>query len=160
MSSDLNAAFCPADWPPISSRIPAGGGIFASTALTSDITAPSERPVTSDVMVIICCWFSRVKADRASPASKLAIAARGAVVCVVGIATGRAPSRRASVRTASGARTRTAIDRSCKRTCPAGTPSIAPVTAADTWSGLSPTRFASAVLMVIRSSGDISLTPL
>ena len=38
-----------------------------------------------------------------------------AAVRDAGMATGSAPSRNASMRTASGARTRMAIDRSCKR---------------------------------------------
>ena len=129
-------------------------------AFTSFITAPSDRPLTSDVIVIICCWFSRVYCARASLASKLAIADRGAVVRLAGMTTGSAPSRRASLRTASGARTRTPIDRSCRRTSPAGTPSSAPLTALDTCSGVRPTRFASALLIVMSSCGDFSLTPL
>ena len=110
--------------------------------------------------VITCCWFSRVYADRASVGWNEASAASGAVVRREGIATGSAPRRSASLRTTSGARTRTPIERSCRRTSPASTPSSAPFTAAPTWSGVSPARFASAPLICIISSGDRSVTPL
>src|SRR2546428_127262 len=66
-SSSARKASCwPAYWPPRASRTPGGGGCAASTRRTSPITPPSERPLTSAVITISCCWFSRSRPARDS----------------------------------------------------------------------------------------------
>ena len=111
-------------------------------------------------MAIICCWFSRNNSARVSTGSNVARVPSGTVAPVCVDTIGRAPSAIRLKRTESGARTRTAIDRSSRRTSPAGAPSKAPIAASAMLCGVRPTRFDSASLMRMSSSALGSLTPL
>ena len=54
-SRPRNASCWLAYCPPSSIRIPEGGFFFARTAFTSFMTEPRDRPLTSEVIAIICC---------------------------------------------------------------------------------------------------------
>ena len=94
------------------------------------------------------------------PAVNVASAPSGTDPRVCGEKIGIVASSAGLKRTESGARTRTATDRSSSRISPAGTPSNVPAVASATCDGVSPTRFASAWLIDMSNSALGSATPL
>ena len=126
------------------------------------MTAPSERRLTSAVMAIICCWFSRSSSARVSTGVKRRRARRAARAPACRRDDDRErPSSAALKRTESGARTRTPTERSLE-------PHVARVRRraarrsprALTCSGVSPIRSPRPLSIVISISALGSLTPL
>ena len=92
-SSARNASCWLSYWPPITTRTPAGAGCARSTRRTSIITPPSERPLTSAVRAIICCWFSRSRLIRDCVGVNVARLPRGVTRPVPVATTGSARNR-------------------------------------------------------------------